>query len=108
MNPFPDSRAGFTLNVRGLYRDLEVLINDRWLHSTEVRYRIETRKGRWHLTMVYVYVQNPFQFLCRRLDHYDTEDKAKLYAQLFRRGMQRDARGTLKSNALHVFDICLN
>ena len=108
MNNFPDERAGFTLNRRGLYKDLQLLVNDRWLHSTEVRYQIEAKNGRWHLTMVYVYVQNPFQFLCRRLDHYDTEEKAKLYAQLFRRGMQRDARGTLKSNALHVFDICLN
>ncbi len=108
MTNYPDSRAGFTLNIRGLYKDLEVVINDRWLHSTEVSPRIEARNGRWYLIMVYVFVNTPFQFLCRKLDHYDTEEKAKLYAQLFRRGIQRDARGNLKSNALHVFDICLN
>lgn len=103
----PHFQYTFTLNQRGIYKDLNVLTDDRWLHSTEIKYIIDERKGRRYLTMIYVFISNPLQLLCLRLGHYESLKKAEQYAKIFQRGIRRDARGTLTSNT-HAFDICPN
>ncbi|HAI76668.1 MAG TPA: hypothetical protein DCM08_10515 [Microscillaceae bacterium] len=63
-----------------------------------MRYRLVAWKGRWWLTMVFVWVFDPMRFICREIDDYDSEKKALIYAELFKRGIQKDARGTQKTN----------
>ncbi|WP_147277030.1 hypothetical protein [Runella aurantiaca] len=103
----PHFKYTYTNNQRGNFKDFKVLIDDRWLHHAEVKYRIDVQRGRWYVQMVYVFMNNPLQLLCRRLESYDTKAKAELCAKIFQRGIQRDARGTLKSNP-NAFNICPN
>jgi hypothetical protein len=92
---------------QGNSKDLLFLKNDAWLKDTEVRYRIVRNHGRWFLSMLFVWIDNPYRFLCRKIDNYETERKAEMYAQLFQRGIRKDARGTLKMNE-NAFNICNN
>lgn len=75
--------------------------------DTEVKYRIIERNGRWHLTMVYVAVHDPFQLLCRAIDSYHSEKRALVFAGILQRGIRKDARGTLKTNS-NAFHFCDN
>lgn len=79
-------------------RDMKILIEDRWLMNTEVRYYLVERKSHWHLTMIYIAVNNPLQLICRKIDTYNSEKKAKTFAEIMMRGIRKDARGTLKTN----------
>jgi hypothetical protein len=97
----------FSQEMRGFAADLDFIKNGKWLKDSEVRYRLSLEKGRWHLTMLYVWVENPLQLICRFIDHYESENKALIYAELFKRGMQKDARGTQKTNE-NAFSIHLN
>lgn len=87
--------------------DLQLLKEDAWLSKTEVRYFIQKRNSLWHLTMIYISVDNPMRFICRKIDSYSSEKKALTYAKIFKRGIQKDARGTLKTNE-DAFYICNN
>jgi hypothetical protein len=91
---------------QGDREDLKILSEHVWLHNTEVKYRIELRRGRWYLTMLYVAIENALRFVCKRIDHYDSEKKARIYADIFKRAIQKDNRGTqkLKPNAIHLND----
>ena len=87
--------------------DMKLLIHDRWLINTEVRYNLQKRRGQWHLTMIYIAADNPLKFICRNIDAYPSEKKAQFYAQIFLRGIRKDARGALKTNR-DAFDFCDN
>ena len=101
---FPDFNMD---SNQGNRTDLLFLQTDAWLRDTEVRYRIVHTRSRWFLTMVFVAIDNPYRFLCREIDSYESEKKAEIYAQLFQRGIRKDARGTLKTNE-NAFNICDN
>jgi hypothetical protein len=103
----PDLKYDFTENKRGNARDLRVLKEGRWLKDTEVRYLIQEKCGRWHLQMVYIWIQNPLRFFCNYIDNYESLQKAENYAQIFQRGIRKDARGTLKTDQ-DAYDICFN
>jgi len=91
----------------GNAKDLKVLEEEKWLMNTEVRYNLQKQKGLWQLTMVYISINNPFQLICRKIDAYPSEKKAKIFAQILQRGIRKDARGTLKTNK-NAFNICDN
>lgn len=93
--------------TKGDYCDLKFILEGKWLKDSEVRYYIAAQKGRWYLTMVYIWVITPMQFICREIDHYESEKKAFIYAELFKRGMQKDARGTQKTNE-NALCFCFN
>jgi len=95
------------MDVQGDICDFQLLQQDRWLINTEVKYIIIKRKGLWHLTMIYVAVENPFRFICKKIDCYNSEKKAKTFASILQRGIRKDARGTLKTNQ-NAFNICQN
>lgn len=98
----------FDLDSRqGNRQDIQFLEADKWLLDTEVRYIIVEKKRRWYVTMIFISIENPFQFFCRFISHYDTKKKALNNAQLLQRGIQKDARGTLKTKE-HGFNICHN
>lgn len=92
---------------QGEIKDFLFLEKDGWLRDTEVRYRIVHTRSRWYLTMVFIAIENPYRFLSRAIDNYNSEKKALIYAQLFQRGIRKDARGTLKTNE-NAFNICHN
>ena len=94
----PDLPYQPTSEVPGELQDLEVLANDKWLMNTEVRYRLVERKSQWHLSMIYIAVENPLKLICRKIDTYNSEKKAKTFAEIMMRGIRKDARGTLKTN----------
>ncbi|MDX2302467.1 MAG: hypothetical protein NW226_06680 [Microscillaceae bacterium] len=87
--------------------DLHFIQKGNWLKDSEVRHKITLECGRWYVTMVYIWVSNPLHFMCVEIDHYDSEKKAHIYAELFKRGIQKDARGTLKTNEDSIC-FCLN
>lgn len=96
-----------TTDRQGTKSDLQFLENDRWLHHTEVRYYISERRGRWYVFMIFIAVNNPLQFFCRFIEHYESERKALNYAEIMQRSIRKDARGVLKTNE-HAFNICYN
>lgn len=100
--PFPTAPEG-----PGRPADLQLLTEGRWLMNTEVRYFIQEKRSRWHLTMVYIAVDNPLKLICRKIDTYSSEQKALTFAKILQRGIRKDARGTLKTNR-DAFNICAN
>lgn len=93
--------------VAGNKQDLLFLDDDKWLLDTEVRYALSAKNSRWHLSMIYISIHNPFRFLCRKIDEYHSEKKANTFAKILQRGIRKDARGTLKMNT-NAFNICTN
>ncbi len=91
----------------GQRSDFKILQQDKWLMNTEVQYWLQERKSLWHLTMVYISINNPLQLICRRIDTYNSQKKAETFAKILQRGIRKDARGTLKTNR-DGFDICDN
>ncbi|MEM8525459.1 MAG: hypothetical protein AAGG68_12535 [Bacteroidota bacterium] len=91
----------------GATTDFGLLKEDRWLMDTEVQYQLLERNGLWHLTMIYIAVDNPMKFICRKIDIYNSEKRAKTFASILQRGIRKDARGTLKTNK-NAFYICDN
>lgn len=91
----------------GTADDFKILKEDRWLMNTEVRYQLLEKNGLWYLTMIYVAIDDPLTFMCREIDVYNSERKAKTYASILQRGIRKDARGTLKTNQ-HAIRICDN
>lgn len=91
----------------GKPKDFRLLKEDGWLMNTEVKYQLLEKRGLWHLTMIYVAIENPLKFICRKIDTYNSEKKAKTYASILQRGIRKDARGTLKTNQ-DVINICNN
>lgn len=91
----------------GTDADLKVLTDESWLNNAQVSYHIEHKKGRWHLSMLFIHQKNPLKLRIRYLENYSTETQATRYAKLFQRGIQRDARGTFKTN-YDAFNFCKN
>jgi len=85
-------------DLPGNRSDFRLLREDAWLMDTEVKYQLIEKKGLWHLTMIYVDIENPLKFMCRKIDTYNSEKKAKVFASILQRGIRKDARGTLKTN----------
>jgi len=91
----------------GEIQDFSLLQEDKWLVNTEVNYLLFKRNGLWHLTMIYIAIENPLKLICRKIDVYNSEKKAKLFASILQRAIRKDARGTLKTNQ-DVINICNN
>lgn len=103
----PDLPLYQTTDHPGTADDFRILKEDKWLMDTEVKYQLLERNGLWHLTMIYVAVNDPLTFMCRKIDVYNAEKKAKTFASILQRGIRKDARGTLKTNQ-HAIRICDN
>ena len=67
---------------RGRRIDLGLLLEDRWLMDTEVKYHLKEKNSLWHLTMIYVAVDNPLKFICRKIDTYHSEKKGRHFCQI--------------------------
>lgn len=107
MSWFPNIPFRCSPEAKGKKQDLNFLKEDKWLQNTELRYNISERSSRWHVTMIYIAVENPFRFRCRQLQHYDTQRKAETFAEILQRGIRKDPRRTLKAN-YNAFNICTN
>ena len=103
----PNIPFQFSPETTGNKKDLKLLIKDQWLLNTEVKYLLHKKKGLWHLTMIYIAIENPLKFICRKIDQYHSKKKAELFALILQRNIRKDTRGTLKSNP-NAFNFCNN
>lgn len=87
--------------------DMKLLKEDAWLIDTEVRYHLQEKNSQWHLTMIFISIHNPLNFICRPIDTYPSEKKALTFSKILQRGIRKDARGTQKINK-NAFRICDN
>lgn len=88
--------------------DLHFLQNDKWLRDTAVIANVFTQKERWRILLVFAWVRQPMQFICRLMpDSYPTKSKADTFALLFTRTTQKDSRGSLTIQD-HDFNFCYN
>ncbi len=89
---------------RGTTVDLDLLRNSDWMANTEVKYLIQAMRGRWHVWIVFFSIDEFMKLIVRRIDHYPSAAKAETFAQIFQRGIRKDARGTLnrKNYAYHI------
>jgi hypothetical protein len=92
----------------GTSSDLYFLQNDKWLRDAAVITNVFAEKGRWRIVLVFAWVKNPMQLICRLLpDSYPTKTKADSFAQFFTRSTQKDKRGLLTIQ-YYDFTICYN
>ena len=103
MNITPDFSYHSPEKEQGRRNDLKILAQHTWLHNTEVKYLIRCRNGRWHLAMLYVATENALRFVCKAIDHYESEKKATAFATIFQRNIQKDNRGTQKLNPNAIY-----
>ena len=93
--------------IPGTKVDLALLLEDKWLMDTEVRYYIREWNSLWYLTMLYIAIDDPLKLICRTIDVYPSKKKAITFAQILQRGIRKDARGTLKTDR-DAFNFCDN
>ena len=103
----PDIPRESTEESCGNRDDLELLVDDKWMQETEVKYLIQERVGRWHVMMLFISIDEPLKLILRNIDHYHSYERAERFAQIFQRGIRKDARGTLKRKG-YDYHICLN
>jgi len=87
--------------------DITVLDEETWIMNTEVLYSIQKMKGRFHVIMLFFSIFDQLKLVVRHIDHYNSRQKAEIYAKIFQRGIRKDPRGTLTRNN-HAYDICDN
>ena len=103
----PELSRSITREIKAPKGDLFLLLDDRWLPNTEVKSIIYQRKGRWHVDMLFLSLEDPLKIIIRKIDHYHSQKKAETFASIFQRGIRKDARGTLKRQE-YAYDICKN
>jgi hypothetical protein len=88
--------------------DLLFLQQADWLKDAAVAAHVYQRRGRWQVAISFAWVANPYRFVCRYMaDTFDTEKKAALYADFYKRTSQKDKRGTLTVQ-INDFMCCFN
>lgn len=102
-----DFPYNFTDSLCGVSEDFLLLNEDRWLSDIEVRYSIQKRYGRWHLSIIYISIHNPFKFIIKQLDSYPTRKQAITYGEIFQQYIRKKKCETLKMNE-DVLNICSN
>jgi len=107
MHITPDLPLKVIQEISGSRLDLALLKNEKWLINTEVCYWIQERKSQWHLNMLYISIDDPLKFICRKIDTYNSEKKAITFAEILQRGIRKDTRGILKTNR-NAFNFCDN
>ncbi|MEN0003286.1 MAG: hypothetical protein AAF798_04050 [Bacteroidota bacterium] len=91
----------------GNYADLRILEEDPWLQDTEVKYHLRHVKKQWVVSLVFISIHNPFQFIKHTITYCTTYRKACIYGDYYRRIAAKDPRGYLKTD-LDQFQLCLN
>lgn len=87
--------------------ELTFLLEESWTRDTEVSYSIISKRGRWHVQILFFYLKSPYRLLIRPIDHYSSFKKAETFAKIFVRGIQKDVRGTQK-RITHGYNFCNN
>jgi hypothetical protein len=94
-------------DLQGGEADLKVLQEDNWLMDSAVIPRVVKIAGMWRVSLVMAWQKDPLQLVCRYINSYPTEAKARLHADMYCRTAQKDERGTQKIT-WHDQDICTN
>ena len=103
----PEISRGWTPEVKGEIVDFQLFQEDEWMQNTEVKYLILRLKGRWHVWIVFFSTKHSMRIIVRNIDHYHSQQKAEVFAQIFQRGIRKDARGT-QTRKKHAYHICTN
>lgn len=103
----PDIPRLHSPESKGAVVDLKLLSEEDWMINTEVKYLIQPIRGRWHVWMIFFSLNEWIKLVVRCIDHYPSFAKAETYAQIFQRGIRKDARGTLNRKN-HAYYICNN
>ena len=91
----------------GTRTDMHFLANSDWLLDTQVTYDIQYEKGSWSVYLVFASIHDAFTFVCRKINSFYSEARAKICAQFYQRCARKDPRGNLNVN-LNEFNICHN
>lgn len=80
----------------GSNQDLTFLQQANWLQNAAVTPRVFCKTGEWFIGLTYVWTESRFRFLCRYIpETFKSEEKAKLFANMYKRTAQKDKRGEL-------------
>ena len=103
----PDLRPLPSPERKGFSTDMDFLSDEEWIRDSEVIYQIREKKGRWHVSMLFFSIYAPMRIIVRQIDHYHSRKRAETFANIFQRGIRKDARGTLKRKD-YAYHICKN
>lgn len=69
---------------------------DAWLLDAEVQTKIEEKKGRWEVSLVFINTTDPNQILIKKIGDYRSKRLAEIYALNMQKTASKDSRGTQK------------
>lgn len=69
---------------------------DKWLLDAEVQSKVEYKKGRWFVSLIFIDTHNPNRFIVREIGDYRTERLAEIAALNMKNTAAKDVRGTQK------------
>ena len=70
--------------------------DDSWLLNAEVQSKVEYRKGRWYVSLIFIDTKDPNHILIREIGDYRSEKLAKIAALNMKNTAAKDVRGTQK------------
>lgn len=80
----------------GRAADTDFLQGEDWLTNSTVVSHIYLINGRWKINIIFGWLGNPLQLICRHITlDFDTKKKASLYASNYVRTCQKDKCGNL-------------
>ncbi|MFN4144691.1 MAG: hypothetical protein ACK4GN_02625 [Runella sp.] len=88
----------FFVEKKGNLSDFKLYYEDLWLADTAVIESIYRAKGEWAIDLIFAYIHNPLQLICRNITSHPCPKRAAHTAQLMRRLAAKDQRGTLVVN----------
>ena len=91
----------------GSKKELRCLEEDGWLLQSIVLTRILHRRGRYFVIVVFEDSKDPLHLRQRPIDDYPTEKKARTYAGMYKKQMNRGSRAPLQLPR-DAFNLCLN
>ena len=70
---------------------------DQWLLDAEVRCLIKEKKGRWHVSLLFIDTHDPTNFILKEIGDYRSKRLADIAGMYMERTAAKDARGTQKT-----------
>ena len=78
--------------------------DDKWLLDAEVLHRVTKNKGEWDVELLFIDVNDPLHFLCKKINTYRSEKLANIAANIMQQNAEKDQRGTqkVKKDAINI------
>ncbi len=77
---------------------------NKWLLDAEVQHRVIKNKGQWDVELLFIDVNDPLHFLCKKINTYRSEKLANIAANMMCQNAAKDQRGTqkVKKDAINI------